>query len=74
MLHHFVAEKLGGNESLDAVIQPGAHPDGLARTRAAVKVIPHLEQRKGRDDNKTKDKRDDQLPVYLFQTGLYLNC
>lgn len=45
MLDHFVTQKLGGNESLDTIIQSGANTDGLTGTGPAVKVIPHLERR-----------------------------
>lgn len=51
---HFVTEKLGGNESLDAVIQSGPHPNGLTWTRTAVKVVPHLKQGYKTEQNKTK--------------------
>ena len=39
---HLVTEELGGDEALHPVVQTTAHPNGLARTRAAVKVVPHL--------------------------------
>ncbi len=32
VFNHFVTQKLGGNEPLDAVIQSGPHPNGLTWT------------------------------------------
>lgn len=44
MFDIFVTEELGGDESLDSVIQPGPDPNSLTWTRTTVKVVPHLQQ------------------------------